>query len=272
MDQIISPDYIAGVLFWPSPSGPPVLHSSPAKAAAVILLAALAAAAQDPRPLRQPHFPPAAIVLRARRHGPAPLPARPLDTARIQSALDRCPPGRAVVLRRRGRQGAFLSGPLRIPAGVVLRIGRGVTLYATRNPRLYDRRPGSCGVVGRRGDGCQPLILVQHAPGAGVMGPGTIDGQGGQRLLGQAVSWWALAARAKRARQKQNCPRLLWIRHSNHFTLYRLRLTNAPNFHVLFSGGRGFTAWGVVVDTPATARNTDGIDVESAQDASIVHC
>ncbi|MGH9527658.1 MAG: glycoside hydrolase family 28 protein, partial [Terriglobales bacterium] len=248
-----------------------------AAAAALLLLAAVAAPAQDSRQVREPRFPPTGVVLAARRQGPGGHAA--LDTARIQQAIAQCPPGHSVLLRRQGPDDAFVSGPLRLRPGVTLRIGRGVTLYAARNPRLYDRRPGSCGILDRGGHGCWPFILVANAPDAAVMGPGTINGQGGRRWRGHAparpgapATWWALARQAQRRHLRQNCPRLLLIKHSDNFTLYRLRLVDAANFHVLFARGRGFTAWGVIVDTPATARNTDGIDVLSGQDVSILHC
>ena len=46
----------------------------------------------------------------------------------------------------------------------------------------------------------------------------------------------------------------------NNFTVYDLSLRDSPNFHLVFNGGTGFTVWGLRIDTPANARNTDGID------------
>jgi len=43
------------------------------------------------------------------------------------------------------------------------------------------------------------------------------------------------------------------------------------NFHVVVSKTDGFTAWGVRIDAPANARNTDGIDSSSSTNVSIVH-
>jgi len=60
--------------------------------------------------------------------------------------------------------------------------------------------------------------------------------------------------------------------HSDNFTLYRVTLKNAANFHVYFSNGNGFTAWGVTINTPKSARNTDGIDPSSATNVTIAHC
>jgi len=104
------------------------------------------------------------------------------------------------------------------------------------------------------------------------MGDGVIDGRGGSQLPGQKVSWWDLAQEAKVKNLNQNCPRILVLAHADNFTLYRITLKNSPNFHVSYSGGNGFTAWGVVIDTPSTARNTDGIDPGNSTNVTITHC
>src|SRR5262249_4650584 len=108
-------------------------------------------------------------------------------------------------------------------------------------------------------------------PDSGVMGDGIIDGQGGENLEGQTISWWDLAQKAKIENASQNCPRILVATHSDNFTLYRITLRNSPNFHVSYSQGNGFTAWGVTIDAPRTARNTDGIDPSSATNVTIVY-
>lgn len=104
------------------------------------------------------------------------------------------------------------------------------------------------------------------------MGDGIIDGRGGARLLGQSVSWWDLAQDAKVNNANQNCPRIMILSRCDNFTLYRIKLKNSPNFHVLYRGGSGFTAWGVIIDTPKNARNTDGIDPANATNVTITHC
>ncbi|HLI78218.1 MAG TPA: glycosyl hydrolase family 28 protein, partial [Acidobacteriaceae bacterium] len=182
-----------------------------------------------------------------------------LDSERLQHALDTCPAGEAVVLQADGAHDAFLSGPLSLPAGVTLLLEQGVTLYASRDPVRYQPTPGSCGVVNTQEPGCKPLIAVHNASHAAVMGDGVIDGRGYAQLLGGSVTWWQLAEQA-RAGGRQQVPRLIVADGSDDFTLYRITLKNSPNFHVTFANGKGFTAWGVKIDTPKTARNTDGID------------
>jgi polygalacturonase len=256
---------------------------------------ASAALAQDTRTVTEPRVPPPCTTLTAeltaRDGGLAESDEGKLDTARIQQAMDQCASGHAVVLLSGGGgENAFLSGPLELRAGVTLIVAPGTTLFASRDPRLYDATPGGCGIVTKGGArGCLDFIHGKNAPGAGVMGiegrftrtdggtapmqlPGTIDGRGGMKLLGQNVSWWDLARQAQVQNAGQQVPRLIHIEDSNDFTLYNITLRNAANFHVLYSRGNGFTAWGVIIDTPATARNTDGIDPASSTNVTITHC
>ena len=160
-----------------------------------------------------------------------------LDTQRIQAAIDACPPGRAVVLRRASaRTDAFLSGPLNLRRGVVLVVDRGAYLFASRNPRDYDRTPGVCGTITEDGHGCKALINGDDVPDSGVMGDGVIDGRGGETILGQNITWWNLADQA-RAGGSQNNPRLMVLNHCDNFVLYRITLMNSPNFHVGYRPG-----------------------------------
>lgn len=231
----------------------------------LLLTLALPLAAQDARHVTEPEIPASCAALDAALAvsggSLAPEDEKRLDTARIQQAIDRCPRGKAVLLRTAGGKNAFLSGPLELRPGVTLLLGEDVTLFASRDPRLFDSAPGSCGQVNReRNGGCRPLIAVRNAPGSAVMGRGVIDGRGGQTLLGQTISWWDLAEQA-RAGGRQQAPRLIVVDRSDDFTLYRITLRNSPNFHVTYNHGSGFTVWGVKIDTPQRgARNTDGID------------
>jgi polygalacturonase len=193
------------------------------------------------------------------------------DTIRIQEALDQCSAGHAVELKPSASGNVFLAGPLSLRRGVTLLVDSGAILLGSRNPRDFDLKPGSCGIVNQEGHGCRPLLGADHVAGAAVMGDGIIDGRGSARLLGQQVSWWDLAQEAKVKNANQNCPRILQLNGADDFTLYRITLKNSPNFHVSYSGGNGFTAWGVIIDTPKTARNTDGIDPSSATNVTITN-
>jgi polygalacturonase len=235
--------------------------------------AILSARAQDLRAVTEPVIPPPCTSLTAK------LPAvlsdadeNQPDTLRIQEALDHCAAGHAVELKAAEDARAFLSGPLQLRAGVTLLVDAGAILLASRNPRDYDISPGSCGVVNQAGHGCKALITGDHVAHAGVMGDGLIDGRGPSALIGQNVTWWDLAQEAKVKNLNQSCPRILVLSHADDFTLYRITLKNSPNFHVSYNGGNGFTAWGVIIDTPKAGRNTDGIDPGNCTNVTITHC
>jgi polygalacturonase len=232
--------------------------------------------AQDTRHVTRPHIPPTCEVLRARLSavdGVLPADAESiLDTMRIQQAMDRCAAGKAVVLEADGRKQTFLSGPLALRSGVTLVISANTSLAASRNAPLYDITPGSCGVLGERGQGCRPFISGDDIHGSGIMGAGSIDGRGGARILGKDVTWWELARQAKIFDKYQKVPGLLELRQVHDFTLYAITLRNSPGHHVAVHDSNGFTAWGVKIMTPETARNTDGINPMSSTNVTIANC
>jgi polygalacturonase len=222
--------------------------------------------AQDTRTVVEPYFPQRCATLDAQLqtagHTLAPADEQKLDTARIQKAIDKCGKGRAVLLHVNEQNNAFLTGPLELRPEVTLIVGVGVTLFASRDPSLFAVSPGSCGIVSHTPGprGCKPLISVDHAPHAGIMGDGVIDARGGEKMLGSQYSWWDLAEQA-RTGGGQQVPRIIVADYSDDFTLYRITLRNSPNFHVVYNHGDGFTVWGLRIDTPQRlARNTDGID------------
>ncbi len=82
--------------------------------------------------------------------------------------------------------------------------------------------------------------------------------------MGQDLTWWDLAEKARKGGTENN-PRILVLNHCDSFTLYKIQLKDSPNFHVSYSNGNGFTAWGVIV-------NTDGIDPGNSTNVRITHC
>ncbi len=237
------------------------------------------------RAVKEPVLPPACVTLKSTlttasatsgqlevRADQAGSDRTGLDTTRIQQALDQCDQVHAVELAPDGANTAFLTGPIALRAGVTLLIDKGATLYGSRNPESYAITPGSCGLVNDSSSGCKPLIAVKNATGSAIMGDGVIDGQGGARMVvdGKLAgkSWWDLAEDA-RSGGRQQAPRMIDTDLSDDFTLYRITLRNSPNLHVAFHRGDGFTVWGVKIDTPKTARNTDGIDPAQSKNITI---
>jgi polygalacturonase len=197
---------------------------------------------------------------------------RHLDTDRIQQAMDHCAAGQAVELRADGDNGVFLSGPLELRSGVTLVIDANTVLAASANPRVYDTAPGSCGLLGDHPDGCKPLLSGTGISHSGIMGAGAIDGRGGAPILGQRLTWWQLAHQGKVLDRYQKVPGILVLSQVRDFTLYDITLRDSPRYHVDVRDSDGFTAWGVKIMTPGTARNTDGIDPISSTNVTITHC
>jgi polygalacturonase len=243
--------------------------------------AAVTLATGDSRPVSQPSVPSACTTLSAQlatgnEQFSSAQETTPPDTSRIQSALNSCGgTGKAVVLAPSGSDNAFLAGPLNLPASVVLVVDQGATLYASRNPANYQvSGQATCGTVASSGNGCKPFITVTGS-NAGIMGTqngsgsqGEINGRGDQDILGTSTTWWALSAAAESG-GKQNNPRLIESHGFNNLTVYDIDLVNAPLFHLYFEAGNGLTVWGVRIKTPAAARNTDGIDPDSATNVTV---
>ena len=262
---------------WPAAASPshPV---APASGAA----ASLTLATGDSRAVAQPAVPATCETLSAtlatsNEQFSSSAESSPPDTSRIQAALNSCSgTGEAVVLALSGSDNAFLSGPLSLPASVTLLIDAGATLYASRNPANYQvSGQATCGTVASSGNGCKPFINVTGS-NAAIMGTqsssgsqGAINGRGDQDILGTSGSWWTLSNTAKTDSEDQNNPRLIEAHDVNNFTVYDVDLINAPLFHIYFEGGSGLTVWGVRIKTPATARNTDGIDPDSATNVTV---
>ena len=205
-----------------------------------------------------------------------------LDTARIQAALAACKGMGAVKLVADGSNNVFVAAHLDV-SSVILWVDRGVTLYASRNPDLYQKT-GSCGVVGASdSDGCVPFISVNGTK-PGIVGDGVIDGQGGEPLVGRDYSWWQLSGALRSTDGSIGNPQLVNLdTGTTGFLMYRITLYNSPKFHVKITSnppdgvcdvpGEGYTVWGITILTPSKlynsqglfmnphhARNTDGVD------------
>ena len=229
------------------------------------------------------------------------------DTAQIQDAINHCPAGQAVRLVASGNANAFLSGPLVLNSNVTLWVDSNVTLFASRSPKDFDNGGGRCGTAGGDGKSCNALIRLKNAANSRIVGDGRIDGRGGAVLTSGPnagkMTWWDVANLLEATGKKQNNPRLVNLIGGSNFTLYRISLLNSPNAHVVVSGLTGFVAWGTKVlapslayakpnyacaagttpnpdvaatqpstcFTPATAANTDGIDVVESSKVRIAH-
>ncbi|MFU8850790.1 glycoside hydrolase family 28 protein [Micromonospora sp. SL1-18] len=271
---------VAGLLTATIAYAEPSLAADAPPAAPSAEPAAVPIATGDTRTVTRPELPPICTTLRAQlstsnRTFSDSLEAAPPDTARIQAALKSCAgTGGAVELASDGGNRAFLSGPLTIGSSVVLLIRHGVTLYASRNPANYQvaNKTSQCGTITQAGDGCSPFITIaSKSAHGGIMGTGTgsganargqmgvIDGRGDLPMYGSTQTWWEIARQAEADGGKQNNPRLIQANNATDFTVYNIELANAAQFHLRYTGD-GLTVWGIRINAPANARNTDGVD------------
>jgi polygalacturonase len=213
----------------------------------------------------EPTIPPTCATVPASQNVPANgVPSETnLDTSAIQSALNACASGHAVELTTKGANNAFVTGPLKVPAGVTLLVDAGTTLYGTRNLSVY---------------GSASALITVSGSGAGIMGDGTIDGQGGEPNIGSTHSFWDANGGGG------GSPALIEVSGASNFTMYRITLHNSPMFHVKL-GAAGFVVWGITIQTPSkktnsagttldytNAHNTDGVDPGEAASNGYIVC
>jgi polygalacturonase len=170
----------------------------------------------------------------------------PADTARLQKALNACNPGEAVILEGDGAKTAFLSAPLVLPRGVFLYLAKEVTLYASRNPRDYDLAPQSCGGPLQKAAVCKPFLFAYQAARSGILGAGTIDGQGWTGGGGSA-------------------PDLVSSYESQEFSVSGVTLRHAAGVHLSIYKTIGFRGEDVRIPDSAGA----GVLLSNAQDATL---
>ena len=195
-----------------------------------IPLLAQTAATGDSRPLRPPQYPAVCQVV----------------TAHFDDSLRATPPAMDDTTR--------LQAALTACANT----GQAVELAASgSNDAFYS---GTINVTGEAvvvdagvtlyGNDSYPKYLLNiTGTNAGVYGPGTIDGRG-DLISGK--------------------PRLVEVRDIQNFTAAYITLTHAGKMHLYVEGGDGFTAWHIHIQTPANTKNTDGIDIDSLTNATVI--
>jgi polygalacturonase len=190
----------------------------------------------DTRSVSQPVYPAVCTTLSAKfTTSQRSSPPSSDDTSRIQAALNSCGgTGKSVVLAASGSNNAFYTGALTMN-GQALVVNSGVTLFGNNS---YTSSSQLISVTGTN---------------AAIMGPGTIDGRG------DLVS-------------SSGTPRLINATNVFNFIVINVTLKNAAKMHLYVESGNGFTAWAVQIHTPATTKNTDGIDIDSFTNATVNGC
>ena len=217
------------------------------------------------------------------------------DTARLQKAIDGCAEGAVKLVAGAKGEDGFLISPIQLKSHVILWVDKGVTVFASRDPKDYDTGEGDCGTANHEGHkSCHSLFEGEDLDHAGIIGDGKIDARGGSRLLSGpnkgVKSWWDVAWQTKQGFTQHNF-RILQTSGGRDFLMYRITFENSPNFHLVPTGD-GIIAWNIKIlapslvysvpnyacaegstpnvnpsatcFTPDTIKNTDGFDPSNA--------
>jgi polygalacturonase len=214
-------------------------------------------------------------------HAAAPNPCDPLtygavadgvtdNTVAIQTAIDTCAAqgGGTVPFD----SGVFLTGPFTLKSHILLRVNAGATILGTTDQSRYVPA-----FIGTRYRPNEALISTADATDVGIIGDGTIDGQGGVTPPGGA-SWYALARSARFpytsfpfAPSSNGLPRpwLVEFWNTDHVVVQGVHLQNSPMWTLVPRYATNVTIAGITDSAPSTSSNTDAVDVVSSSNVTI---
>ena len=196
------------------------------------------------------------------------------NTGAIQAAVDNCAAAGGGFVTFSG--GIFLTGPFTLKSHVKLQVNAGATILATLDQSRY--MPS---YIGTRPAANSAVILAMDATDVGIVGNGTIDGQGGVTPPGVgAKSWWDLARTATFpypavpfAPSSNGLPRpwLVEFWNTTNVTVQGVQLQNSPMWHLGLRYVTDAMINGITITAPSNSPNTDGIDVVSSNVVTIMN-
>ena len=194
------------------------------------------------------------------------------NTVAIQTAIDTCAAqgGGTVPFD----SGIFLTGPVTLKSHILLRVNAGATILGTTDQSRY--LPA---YIGTRYRATEALISTADATDVGIIGGGTIDGQGDVTPSGAgAKSWYDLAASATFpytsfpfAPSSNGLPRpwLVEFWNTDHVVVQGVHLQRSPMWTLVPRYATNVTIAGISDSAPSTSKNTDAVDVVSSSDVAI---
>ncbi len=208
------------------------------------------------------------------------------NTAAIQSAIDACEAtygGGVVRVSVENGKGTYLTSPIRLANHIRLQLDKGVTLLGTTDHSKYH-----IAFLNYPFHANEALVSAYRAVDTGIIGPGTIDGQGGKPALDGGPSWWKLsqapgatigrttwyAAPYADIPTSNGVPRpwLVEFYQCTGVTVNDVTLTNAPMWNLVLRYSQYVTVseLSVTVTPDPLVAHTDGIDVIGSSDATLI--
>jgi polygalacturonase len=170
------------------------------------------------------------------------------DTSVIQKALDACTNSGGTV---EFPAGTYLSQPLTLHSGTVVKLDAGAMLQASTNQNDFMRTPGDW--TKARG-GFISFIDGRNLTNVTFTGGGVIDGGGSV--------WWGEAEKARQIRSGYTLPRPNMVSFENckNLRIENITLQNSPKFHLVPADCEDVVISNVTILAPEHAANTDAID------------
>jgi polygalacturonase len=207
------------------------------------------------------------------------------NTTAIQSAISACARigGGAVRLYVEDGKGIYLTGPISLASHVRLQIDKGATLLGSTDHPKYR-----VAFLNYPYHANEALVSAYQAVDTGIIGPGTIDGQGGAPALDGGPSWWTLtqapgatvngttwyAAPYTDIPISNGVPRpwLVEFYQCDNVAVNDITLTNAPMWNLVFRYSSHITVseYKATVTPDPSIAHTDGIDLVGSSYASLL--
>ncbi|HUB15449.1 MAG TPA: glycosyl hydrolase family 28 protein [Acetobacteraceae bacterium] len=207
------------------------------------------------------------------------------NTAAIQSAIDACAnagggPVRLPLVRGKG---TYLTGPITLVSHVKLQIDKGVILRGTTDHARYR-----AAFLNYPYHANEALVSAYRAVETGIIGPGTIDGQGGAPAPGGRPSWWNLTQPSGATIDgttwyappyadvpiSNGVPRpwLVEFYQCRNVTVNDITLTNAPMWNLVlrYSSQITVSEYTATVTPDPSIPHTDGIDLVGSHNATLL--
>ena len=195
-------------------------------------------------------------VFNVRKYG-AKGDGRTLDTRAIQKAVDRCSQSGGTVLLPAG---TYLSGTIRLKSKVTLHIGEGATLLGSAALSDYPEIIGS-GASYNDIFLRHSLLFAENEHDIAIIGPGTIDGQGGQFPV----------VNAEKPHRYKNRPYILRMIGCKNVRVEQIRMQNSAMWMQHYLGCENLTLRGLNVYNHCN-RNNDMVDVDGCRNVLISDC
>ncbi len=207
------------------------------------------------------------------------------NTTAIQSAINGCATagGGLVRLRVVRGKGTYLTSPITLTSHVGLQLDAGVTLLGTNDHSKYH-----IAFIKYPYHAAEALVSAVDAVDTGIVGQGTIDGQGGVTAADGGPSWWNLtqpagligggtthdAAPYADIPIANGVPRpwLVEFYHCSEVSVNGVTLTNSPMWSLVFRYSTNITASEdtITVTPDPSVAHTDGIELVGSSHATLI--